>query len=413
VRLRPHGRLGLYELESLVSEGGLGEVWKAHHTTSGRLVALRILPSPPPGDPFRFTRFEHDVAKLTALRHVNIAKAYELVDVDSVRALVFEWVSGESLASRMASGPLAIDEAVEVIEQVAKGLVAAHARDLVHGDVKPSNIVLCPNDTVKILDLGLIEIYEPGSMRQPGVAPEHSARLLGAITGTTAYFSPEQILGRAADSRSDVWAFGCVLYEILTGTPAFAADDFTDTMALVSSAEPEWTLVPPATPAPLVDVLRRCLKKDAAQRFQRMTDALAPIRITAGEEDAQIDMKSVLEGALEHVENKREGLQLPPAGPMRTYLRQSIGNRIRTERRGQQRRGFGDEVDPMADDIQEAIKQLNERDRSLIESRLDNLDDYDDIARRFSFPSVAAARMAVARAMKRLADVLARIKKGS
>jgi serine/threonine protein kinase len=237
--------------------------------------------------------------------------------------------------------------------------------------------------------------------------------LLGAITGTTAYFSPEQILGRAADSRSDVWAFGCVLYEILTGTPAFAADDFTDTMALVSSAEPEWTLVPPATPAPLVDVLRRCLKKDAAQRFQRMTDALAPIRITAGEEDAQIDMKSVLEGALEHVENKREGLQLPPAGPMRTYLRQSIGNRIRTERRGQQRRGFGDEVDPMADDIQEAIKQLNERDRSLIESRLDNLDDYDDIARRFSFPSVAAARMAVARAMKRLADVLARIKKGS
>jgi serine/threonine protein kinase len=386
VRLRPHGRFGLYELESLVSEGGLGEVWKAHHTTSGRFVALRILPTPPPSDPFRFARFEHDVGKLTSLRHVNIAKAYELLDVDSVRALVFEWVSGQSLASRLASGPIPSDEAVGVMAQVAKGLAAAHARDLVHGDVKPSNIAICPNGTVKVLDLGLLEIYEPGdTSAQSGTAPADSARLLGAITGTGAYFSPEQILGHAADMQSDVWAFGCVLYEVLTGRPAFAADDLTETMALVSNAEPEWTLIPPTTPAPLVDVLRRCLKKDAAQRLHRMTDALAPIRITADEEDAQIDITQ-------------------------TYLRHSLHTRIRTELRGQRRRG-GEEIDPMADDIQEAIKQLNQRDRALIESRIDNLDD-DEIARRLSLPSAEAARRAVSRAAFRAARLLAKIRKG-
>jgi serine/threonine protein kinase len=400
VRLRPHGRFGLYELESRVSEGGLGEVWKAHHTTSARHVALRILPSPPPDDPFRFARFEHDVSKLTSLRHVNIAKAYELLDVDSVRALVFEWVSGESLASRLASEPIPIDEAVQLIEQVAKGLAAAHARDLIHGDVKPSNIVLCPNGTVKILDLGLIEIYEPGAPAQPEMPPAHSARLLSAITGTAAYFSPEQILGCAADSRSDVWAFGCVLYEILTGRPAFSADDLTDTMTLVSGAEPEWTLIPATTPAPLVDVLRGCLKKDAAQRFQRMTDVLAPFRVTMVEEESP------------HFDITPDLTDRAPD------VRRSVLHSVRDEMRGR-RRWLGEDLDRLdehvraeaTDEYEEALEQLDERDRALVKSRIKELESYDDIATRFSFPNVSAARMAVRRAIVRLVELMAKIKK--
>ncbi len=404
VRLRPHGRLGLYELEARVSEGGLGEVWKAHHTTSGRLVALRILPNPPAGDPFRFARFEHDVAKLTALRHVNIAKPYEFVEAETVRALVYEWVSGESLASRLARGPIPIDEAVQLIEQVAKGLAAAHARDLVHGDVKPSNIVLCPNGRLKVLDLGLIENYDAGATAyHSGTGPSHSARLLGAITGTAAYFSPEQILGHAADSRSDVWAFGCVLYEVLTGRPAFAADDVTDTMAMVSGVEPEWTLIPPATPLPLVDVLHRCLKKDPAERFQRLTDVLGPMRMTTGDEEDDIstELSPELEKELPALKRWVRGrlpstLDLDPHALLEDALRHL-------------HRWPGPDV---PERYRDALQQLSERDRALIESRLEKLDSYDDIASRFSLPTASAARVAVARAMRRLADLLAKIRQG-
>jgi len=287
VKLRPHGRLGSYELESAIGEGGLGEVWKAHDTSSGRLVALRILPTPPPGDPYRFARFDEDIRKLMALRHPNVAQVYELIDSHGVRALACEWIDGESLATCIAAGPIPVDEAIRIIAQVATGLAAAHARDLVHGDIKPSNITLCPDGVVKVVDLGLVEIYEPGDLLPPSdIRPAPSARLLGAITGTAAYMSPEQIAGHFADSRADVWAFGCVLYEMLTGKPAFGGDDVTDTMAHAVRSDPEWTLLPPTTPAVLVQMLRRCLEKDPARRFQRMPDVLAPIRESIGQEGA-------------------------------------------------------------------------------------------------------------------------------
>ena len=287
MKLRPHGRLGSYELESAIGEGGLGEVWKAHDTSSGRLTALRILPTPPLGDPFRFARFDDDIRKLMALRHPNVAQVYELIDVDGVRALACEWVAGDSLAKRIAAGPIPVDDVTEIIAQVANGLAAAHARDLLHGDIKPSNITLCADGTVKVVDLGLVEIYDRGElMNSSDVRPALSARLLGAITGTAAYMSPEQIAGHVADSRADVWAFGCVVYEMLTGTSAFGADDLVDTMARVTSNEPEWALIPPAVPTSLVQMLRRCLEKDALRRFQRLTDVLAPIRETIGQEGA-------------------------------------------------------------------------------------------------------------------------------
>ena len=469
MRLRPHGRLGPYELESAIGEGGLGEVWKARNTSVGRLVALRILPTPPPGDPFRFARFDDDVSKLISLTHPNIAKVYELIHIDDVRAIACEWVVGESLAHRLAAGPLAVNDAVRIMAQAANGLAAAHSRDLVHGDVKPSNIALCADGTVKVLDVGLVEIYDQGGeMTVSDVRPAPSARLLGAITGTAAYMSPEQVAGHAADSRADVWAFGCVLYEMLTGKPAFAADDLVDTMARVTGNEPEWALIPPAVPTSLVQMLRRCLQKDPLRRFQRLTDVLGPIRATIGEEGAvEAFLRQSALGRIPHghfepdwsdrawLENLLEKV-VPPLrrwargrlprgveedaddlvqetvmdvlkrledapsrhpGALRAYLRQSVMNRIRDAAR-RRRSEFGSDVDGMDAvlDVEgmtryrDALGALGERDRALIESRLDDQDTYDEIATRFSFPTMAAARMAVTRALKRLADLMGRKK---
>jgi eukaryotic-like serine/threonine-protein kinase len=322
VKLRPHGRLGSYELESAIGEGGLGEVWKAHDTSTGRLVALRILPPPPTRDPFRFARFDEHVRKLISLRHPNVAHVYELIDGDHVRALACEWVAGDSLATRIAVGPISVDEAIPIIGQVANGLAAAHARDLVHGDIKPSNITLCPDGVVKVVDLGLVEVYEPVDlMPASDIRPAPSARLLGAITGTAAYMSPEQIAGHAADSCADVWAFGCVLYEMLTGTSAFAADDLVDTMARVTGSEPEWTRIPPAMPASLVQLLRRCLEKDASRRIQRLTDAFSSNREAIGGEGAA--QAFLRQSVLKRMEADRgnEGLGLKSRAALPAYLR--------------------------------------------------------------------------------------------
>ncbi len=464
--LRPHGRLGPYELESAIGGGGLGEVWKAHDITNGRLVALRILPAPPPGDPFRFARFEDEVRKLISLRHPNVARVYELIEADTLRALASEWVVGESLARRLATGPIAVENAVRIIAQAANGLAAAHSRDLVHGDIKPSNIALCADGTVKVLDVGLVEIYDPGGlMPQSDIRPATSARLLGAITGTAAYMSPEQIAGHAADSRADVWAFGCVVYEMLTGKPAFAADDLDDTMSRISGGEPEWTLIPSVAPASLVQMLRRCLEKDAHRRFQRLTDVLGPIRNTIGEEGAveaflrQSALERIphgrvepdwsdrawLEGVLEKIipslkrwargrlpqgsdedtdalvqeavmDILRNLKDVPPRHPgaVQAYLRQSARNRIREAIRRQKRREITSELDRVDEDVDyemmvdygDALGDLSERDRALVKSRLDDMETYDEIATRFSFPTMAAARMAVTRALRRLAELL-------
>jgi serine/threonine protein kinase len=253
VTLRPHGRLGPYELEAAIGEGGLGEIWKAHDTTNGRQVALRVLPSPPPGDLFRFVRFEDDIRRVARLRHPNLASVYALIDCERVRAIACEWVPGNSLAQRIASGPIPVDESVRIVAQMANGLAAAHARNLVHGDLKPSNIAFTADGVVKVVNFGLMGTYNPA----------------GTI-----------------DSRSDVWAFGCTLFEMLTGKPPFKGPRRTRAAAQPLRAEPEWRLLPPSVPAPLVKMLRGCLEKDAAHRIQRLTHVLAPIRRTIAEEGA-------------------------------------------------------------------------------------------------------------------------------
>lgn len=329
MKLRPHGRLGSYELESAIGEGGLGEVWKAHDTSSGRLIALRILPAPPLGDPFRFARFDDDIRRLMALRHPNVAQVYELIDSEGVRALACEWIDGESLAKCIAAGPIPVDEAIRIIGMVADGLAAAHARDLVHGDVKPSNITLCPDGVVKVVDLGLVEVYDRGDlMNSSDVRPAPSARLLGAITGTAAYMSPEQIAGHVADRSADVWAFGCVVYEMLTGTSAFGGDDVSDTMAHAVRSDPEWTLLPPTTPVVLVQMLRRCLEKDPARRFQTMPDVLAPIRESTGEPGAlEAYLRQSTLGQMSQV-RKFAGLELKSRAALSAFLRPGLTARI-------------------------------------------------------------------------------------
>ena len=412
MRLRPHVRLGPYELSSAIGEGGLGEVWKAHDTSSGRLIALRILPSPPPGDPFRFARFDHDVTKLIWLRHPNVAKVYELIDAGDVRALACEWVDGDSLATRLAAGPVPVAESIRIIAQIANGLAAAHARDLVHGDIKPSNVILCADGTVKVIDLGLVEIYDPGGVMPPSDdRPAPSARLLGAITGTAAYLSPEQIAGHAADSRADVWAFGCVLYEMLTGNPAFGADDVEDTMARVARGEPEWALIPPAVPATLVQMLRRCLDKDPLRRFQRLTDVLGPIRMEIGEEGA---VEAFLrQSALGRLSRGRVEPHWTDEGWLKK-LRKFVPS-LKRSAHGRLPRGLEDDTAGLVEQqvrtvrYGEALQQLGERDRALIESRLEDHATYEEIATRFSLPTAGAARMSVSRAMRRLADRLAKI----
>ena len=469
MRLRPHVRLGPYELESAIGEGGLGEVWKANDTSSGRLVALRILPTPPSGDPFRFARFDDDVRKLIWLRHPNVARVYELIDVGDVRALACEWVAGDSLKTRLAAGPVPVPETIRIMAQVANGLAAAHARDLVHGVIKPSNIALCTGGTVKVVDLGLVEIYDPGGATSlSDTRPAPSARLLGAITGTAAYMSPEQVAGHAADSRADVWAFGCVLYEMLTGKPAFAADDLRDTMTRVASTEPEWALIPAPVPAPLVQMLRRCLAKDPLRRFQRLTDVLGPIRTTIGEEGAveaflrqsalgrmshvrvepdwsdegwleslwrfipslkrwaqrrlprksELDTTDIIQEVMMQTARRYEGFEPKTRAALSTYLRRAVQNRIRDEVR-RQRRDIASDAGGVDDAVEsdlmvryrEELEHLNEHDRALIESRLEDRATYEEIATRFSFQTAAAARLAVSRALRTLAELLAKRKR--
>lgn len=284
--LHPGVKIGPYEIHSLVGEGGLGEVWKASDPASGRHAALRVLPNPPSADPHRFDRFERDVRVLTSLNHPNIATIYGVFEADAVRALAFEWIEGVVLAERLTHGALPVDAALTVAAQIADALVAAHEHGVIHGDVKPTNIKLSAEGLVKVLDFGLAEIFEPEPAPSADATPAASARQRGVILGTAAYMSPEQVHGAPADPRADVWAFGCVLFEMLTGKSPFTGDDLTETMTSIVSVEPEWALLPSTTPSSAALVLRRCLEKDVRARSQNLIDISASIREEISESGA-------------------------------------------------------------------------------------------------------------------------------
>jgi serine/threonine protein kinase/Tol biopolymer transport system component len=280
--LTPGSRLGSYEIVSLLGEGGMGQVYRATDTNLKRQVALKVLPDAVAGDAERLARFQREAEVLAALNHPHIAAIYGLEvmpsDVASgfsrTMALVMELVEGEDLSQRIARGAIPLDEALPIAKQIAEALEAAHEQGIIHRDLKPANVKVRPDGTVKVLDFGLakaMETAEPkGSAPQAATITSPAMTQAGMILGTAAYMAPEQARGKPVDKRADIWAFGAVLFEMLTGTRAFRGEDVTDTIVSVISKEPDWSTMPAATPAPIRRLLRRCLEKD---RKRRLTDA--------------------------------------------------------------------------------------------------------------------------------------------
>jgi Tol biopolymer transport system component len=269
-------RLAHYDIVSHLGSGGMGEVYRGYDTVLTRDVAIKILPDAVARDPERLARFEREARTLAALNHPHIAQVYGLESHHDTRVLVMELVEGETLADRIARGRLPVDEAVPIAIQIAEALEAAHDRGIVHRDLKPANIKLTPAGDVKVLDFGLAKAIDaegasPGSSatiaNSPTVMGPVAMTAHGMILGTAAYMSPEQARGKPVDRRADLWAFGCVLYEMLAGASPFAGETVTDILGAVVRAEPDWTKLQKDTPANVERVLRRCLRKDARQRI--------------------------------------------------------------------------------------------------------------------------------------------------
>ncbi|MDA2923935.1 serine/threonine-protein kinase [Acidobacteria bacterium AH-259-L09] len=265
-----------YKIIEKISEGGMGEVYRATDTKLNRDVALKVLPDVFAKDPRRMARFEREAQLLASLNHPNIAAIHGLEEADGVYFLVLELVEGETLAERVAKGPLPIEEALEVCRQIADGVEAAHAKGMIHRDLKPSNVKITPEGLVKVLDFGLAKAFRDKST-QPESAETKGREALktqaGVILGTPAYMSPEQVRADQVDNRSDIWAFGCLLFEVITGQRAFFAQTVPDTLSVVLSGEPEWDKLPENTAWIIRRLLRRCLEKDPRRRLRDIGDA--------------------------------------------------------------------------------------------------------------------------------------------
>jgi serine/threonine protein kinase/Tol biopolymer transport system component len=271
-------RCGPYEITAKIGAGGMGEVYRARDTKLDRDVALKILPDAFAADPQRLARFEREAKTLAALNHPHIAHIHGLEESGGVRALVLEFVDGSTLADRIAEGSIPIDEALILARQIADALEAAHEQGIVHRDLKPANIKVRTDGTVKVLDFGLAKALDPTSAGTldpaafPTITSPAAMTGVGVILGTAAYMSPEQARGQAINTRTDIWAFGCVLFEMITGRMVFSGATISDTMAAVLERSPDWTALPPATPPHLRHVLARCLEKDPKLRWRDIGD---------------------------------------------------------------------------------------------------------------------------------------------
>jgi serine/threonine-protein kinase len=285
VPLIPGARVGAYEIVGSLGAGGMGEVYRAHHTSLKRDDALKVLPEAFASDAERLARFEREAQLLASLNHPNIAQVHGVEDASGIKALVMELVDGPTLADRLERGALSFDEAIPIATQIAEALEAAHERGIVHRDLKPANIKIRPDGTVKVLDFGLAKAIESGGSGGPGrssgesllhsptIASPANMTGIGVILGTAAYMAPEQARGRAVDRRADIWALGCVLYEMLAGRRAFEGEDVSDTLALVLRGEPEWSAIPSDTPAAVVAIVKRCLDRDPRHRLRDVSTA--------------------------------------------------------------------------------------------------------------------------------------------
>ncbi len=303
--------LGHYHVVEKIGAGGMGEVYRARDAKLAREVAIKVLPQAFAGDPERLGRFEQEARLLASLNHPNIATIHGLEESEGQRFLVLELVPGKTLAERLAAGPLPLEETLGLCHQIAEALEAAHQKGIIHRDLKPSNIKVTPEGKVKVLDFGLAKAFGPeGAATNLSSSPTatYSGSREGVILGTAAYMSPEQTRGKPLDKRTDIWSFGCVLYEALTGKQPFSGETVSDTLAAILKADPDWSALPANTPPLVRDVLRRSLQKEPARRLHDIADArleldealAAPLWSTTAAEPAALvrDWRWVLPWAL-------------------------------------------------------------------------------------------------------------------
>ena len=296
--LAPGSKLGPYEIVSSLGAGGMGEVYLAQDARLGRSVAIKTLPDQFSSDVQRMARFDREAKLLASLNHPHIAAIYGLEESNGVRALVMELVEGPTLAERIKQGPLPPDEALPIAKQIAEALEYAHERGIIHRDLKPSNVKITPDGAAKVLDFGLAKALE-GDISAVDISTSptlsHAATQAGILLGTAAYMSPEQARGKKVDRRADIWAFGAVLYEMLTGRPAFIGDTISDTLAAVIRGEPDWSALPSNLPPSIHRLVRRCLTKDPNQRLRDIGEARIAIEyaLSGAPEEAAVPLAAI------------------------------------------------------------------------------------------------------------------------
>src|SRR5262245_29936144 len=268
-------QLGTYEILATLGVGGMGEVYRAHDSKLGRDVAIKLVPDGFTHEPERIARFEREAYLLASLNHPNIAAIYDLAESNGTRFLVLELVPGETLAETVGRGRIPVEDALAICCQIADALEAAHEKGIIHRDLKPANIKLTPEGKVKVLDFGLGKLSETeavagGLSQSPTLTGRGTVE--GVILGTAAYMSPEQARGKEVDRRTDIWSFGCVAFELLTGKQAFEGETVTDLFASILKGEPDWNALPAALPDSMRMLLRQCLQKDARRRLQHIGD---------------------------------------------------------------------------------------------------------------------------------------------
>ena len=310
-------RIGAFEIVAAIGAGGMGEVYRARDTRLGRDVALKILPEAVATDPERLARFRREAQLLAALNHPRIAAIYGIEESDGQVALALELVSGDDLSARVARGPVPVDDAIAIARQIAEGLEAAHERGIVHRDLKPANVKLTAEGAVKLLDFGLAKAYDSDGLRRrrrrDSATVTRHATEAGMILGTAAYMSPEQARGQSVDKRADIWAFGVLLYEMLTGRRLFGGDTASDMLAAVLTREVDYSALPAATPPDVIGLIRRCLQRDATRRLRDIGEA----RLVLSDRDAiaPVARGDTVQGGPRGGLRSRRRPRLPPSQP--------------------------------------------------------------------------------------------------
>ena len=280
-----------YKITSKLGQGGMGEVYRATDTKLDREVAIKILPESFAGDRDRVARFKREAKVLARLNHTNIAVIHGIEQSTEIYALVMELVEGETLGERLKREPMTVEEALDCCKQIAEALEAAHEKGIIHRDLKPENIKITADGHVKVLDFGLAKVVvDPSDSDKQAESPTitHMTSIPGELLGTAPYMSPEQARAKPVDKRSDIWSFGCVLFECLTGKRMFQGEDVPETLATIIKGEPDWAALPENTPPTIHLLLRKCLNKDRKRRLQHMGDARIDLEQALGDPTSSI-----------------------------------------------------------------------------------------------------------------------------